>query len=400
MSLMPVGEALARLLDLAPRPARETVPLAEAAGRVLSTDAVAMRDQPPFAASAMDGYAVRAAEATAGARLEVAGTSAAGRRHDGPLAAGRAVRIFTGAPVPEGADTILIQENADRDGDHIRVREAPPPGAFVRPAGGDFAVGSRIAAPKRLTARDLALLAAMNVAKVTVARRPRVALIPTGDELVDPGETPGPDQIVSSNPLGLGPRLAEIGGDVQRCPIARDSRESLRAAFEAAVGADLVVTIGGASVGEHDLVGEVFAEMGGVRDFWRIAMRPGKPLMAGRLGGAMMVGLPGNPVSAMVCGEIFLIPVVEAALGLPSGPRRRVRARLASALPAGGVREHYMRARLLEERDGVRWLEVFDNQDSSLVATLAEADALAVQPIGGPTLPAGAWIEAILLDRA
>jgi molybdopterin molybdotransferase len=392
--MISVAEALERLFALVRPIGTEAVPLAEAGGRVLAADAVARRTQPPFAASAMDGYAVRAAEATVGASLPVVGEAAAGRRHAGPLPAGAAVRIFTGAPVPDGADAILIQEDARRDGDRITVTEAPATGMHIRPAGGDFAAGERLAAPRRLTPRDVALLAAMNIPEVSVSRRPRVALIATGDELVNPGETPGPDQIVSSNNFGLAAMLAAIGAEPLLCPIARDSGESLLAALEPAREADFIVTLGGASVGEHDLVASVFGKAGLTLDFYKIAMRPGKPLMAGRLGDAVMLGLPGNPVSAIVCGEVLVRPAVEAAQGLPARARAKLPGRLAHDLPKNGPREHYMRAVVVGEEESVT---VFDNQDSSLLATLARANALVVRPPHEPNLKAGAQVRYIAL---
>ena len=331
---------------------------------------------------------------TAGAALPVIGEAAAGRRHPGALPPGAAIRIFTGAPVPEGADAILIQEDARREGDCIMVAEAPALGAHIRPAGGDFARGERIAAPRRLTPRDVALLAAMNIPEVVVSRRPVVALIATGDELVEPGETPGPDQIVTSNNYGLAAMLAGIGAEPLLCPIARDSRESLLAALEPARGADFIVTLGGASVGEHDLVASVFGNAGLTLDFYKIAMRPGKPLMAGRIEESVMLGLPGNPVSAMVCGEVFLRPAVEVALGLPAGPRATRPGRLAHALPKNGPREHYMRAAVDGREASVT---VFENQDSSLLATLARADALVVSAPHAPALTAGSEIRFIPL---
>ena len=391
--MIPVAEALERLFALVPRVGTDMVPLARAGGRVLAEDAVARRTQPPFAASAMDGYSVRAAEAAAGATLPVIGKAAAGRRYPGALPPGAAVRIFTGAPVPDGADTILIQEDTRREGDRITVIEAPRPGAYLRPAGGDFAAGDRLPSPRRLTSRDVALMAAMNLPEATVSRRPRVALIATGDELVLPGEVPGPDQIVSSNNFGLAAMLESIGAEPYQCPIARDSRESLLATLETARGADFVVTLGGASVGEHDLVASVFGEAGLSLDFWKIRMRPGKPLMVGTLGEAVMLGLPGNPVSAMVCGEIFLRPAVEAAMGLPARPRATRPARLAHALGGNGPREHYMRA----EAGAEGLVTVFENQDSSLLATLARANALVVRPPDAPALPQGAEVRFIPL---
>ena len=386
--MISVAAALERLFALARPVGTETVPLARAGGRVLREHAVARRTQPPFAASAMDGYAVRAAEAAVGTALQVIGKAAAGRRFDGALPPHGAVRIFTGAPVPSGADAVLIQENARREGDRVTVVEAPKRGDHIRPAGGDFFAGDRLSAPRRLTPRDVALLAAMNLPEVTVSRRPRVALIATGDELVLPGETPGPDQIVSSNNFGLAAMLDAVGAEPILCPIARDNRESLLAALEYARGADFVVTLGGASVGEHDLVADIFGEAGLNLDFWKVRMRPGKPLMAGRLSDALMLGLPGNPVSAMVCGEIFLRPALDAAMGLPARPRATRTTRLAQPLGRNGAREHYMRATLAEDGAAV----VCRDQDSSLLGVLARADALVVREPDAPEMPAGAEV--------
>lgn len=390
--MITVAQALDRLFALVRPVGTETVPLVRAAGRVLAADAVARRTQPPFDASAMDGYAVRAAEAVAGAVLPVVGESAAGRRFAAALPPRAAVRIFTGAPVPAGADAILIQENAEREGERITVTEGPAPGRYIRPAGGDFMPGDRLAAPRRLGPRDVALLAAMNIPEVEVARRPRVALISTGDELVLPGEDPGPDQIVSSNNFGLAAMLQAAGAEPVPCPIARDTRESLLAALEVARGADFIVTLGGASVGDHDLVADVFGGAGLSLDFWKIRMRPGKPLMVGRIGDSVMLGLPGNPVSSMVCGEVFLRPAVDAAAGLPARPRATLPARLDHAIGRNGPREHYMRA---EVADGVA--RIFGDQDSSLLATLARANALVQRAPEAPELPAGTEVRYIPL---
>ena len=392
--MISVSEALARLFALMPALDTETVPLADAAGRVLAHDAVAQRTQPPFPASAMDGYAVRAAEAQAGQRLDVVGESAAGRGWHHALPTGSAVRIFTGAPVPEGADTILIQEDATRDGDRITVDEAPTPGEYVRPAGGDFAMGQTLTAPRRLSSRDIALLAAMNIPEVTVTRRPTVALIPTGDELVLPGETPGPDQIVSSNNFGLAAMLAGIGAAPRLCPIARDNAADLESALETARDADVIITLGGASVGDHDLVAEVLGNKGLTLDFYKIAMRPGKPLMAGRIGDAVMIGLPGNPVSAMVCGEVFVRPALDKMLGFPGAPRATQPGRLAHDLSRNGPREHYMRA--IAGPDGT--CEVFERQDSSLVRVLADANALVVRAPNAAEAAAGDHVRYIPLQ--
>ena len=394
--LLPVPEALARLAALMTPTGAEAVPLTEAAGRVLAEPVEARRTQPPFAASAMDGYALRDADLTPGAELRVIGESHAGKRFEGDLAPGEAVRIFTGAPMPPSADRVLIQEDADREGDRIRVRDDPDPQPYVRLAGVDFAEGEAMQAPRRLSPEDVALLAAMNVPYVPVRRRPVVALIPTGDELVEPGETPGPDQIVSSNGYGLHALLARCGALPRLLPIARDDPESLRAAFAATKGADLIVTLGGASVGDRDLVRSVGGDAGLELDFYRIAMRPGKPLMAGRLNGAPMIGLPGNPVSAMVCGHIFLRPCLDALAGRPAAPLPRETVLLSAPVPATGPREHYARASLSLE-DGALRARVADRQDSSLLSVLASADALAVLPPRAPAREAGDPVEIIRL---
>ncbi|MWD28809.1 molybdopterin molybdenumtransferase MoeA [Aquicoccus sp. SCR17] len=390
--MITVDEALTLLFGLvAPLPVEE-VPLTEAAGRVLARDAVARRAQPPFPASAMDGYAIPSREARPGDTFVVVGESAAGHRFEGPVGEGQAVRIFTGAPVPEGAERVIIQEDVTREGDRITLGENLSPGPHIRPAGADFGDGERLAAPRRLTARDVALLAAMNVASVPVHRKPDVALIATGDELALPGEDPGPDQIIASNSYGLHAHLRELGALPRLLPVARDTRDSLVSAFDLAAGADLVVTIGGASVGDHDIVGDVAAELGLERAFYKVAMRPGKPLMSGRMGNAAMIGLPGNPVSAMVCGHIFLAPVIRVMQGLPPAPAPSTRLPLSAPLRANGPREHYMRARVTPE--GVA---AFDSQDSALLSILSEADALIQRPAGDGAREPGEIVDVILL---
>ncbi|WP_114965168.1 gephyrin-like molybdotransferase Glp [Alkalilacustris brevis] len=393
--MIPVAEALEKVLALVPPPRGEAVPLAEAAGRVLLAPARAARDQPPFAASAMDGYAVAGAGLKPGARLRVVGEAAAGHGHAGRIKPGEALRIFTGAPLPEGSDTVVIQEDVTRDGEMIRLDECPEPGAHVRPRGGDFAAGDEIAAPRRLRPADLALLAAMNVPELQLARRPEVAFIATGDELVMPGEAPRDDQIIASNIFALQAMARAEGAETRILPIARDTPLSLRTVLELAAGADLILTIGGASVGDHDLVGQVAQEIGMERAFYKIAMRPGKPLMAGRLGGAMMLGLPGNPVSAIVCGQIFMLPALRAMQGLPEPVVPPRRARLGCALPPNGPRTHYMRARLAPPRDGegLPLITPFARQDSALLSVLTEADALLIRPVRDPERKPGDLVE-------
>jgi molybdopterin molybdotransferase len=386
--MIPVSEARAHLLALVQQLETEWVPLTEATGRVLSRDVQSRRDQPPFSASAMDGYAVNAAEVEQHAMFKVVGEAAAGHAFEGRVGAGQAVRIFTGAPVPEGASFVVIQEDVSRSGDLITISDAPGSNSNIRPRGGDFTKGQTISAPRRLTAADIALLASMNIPLVPITRRPDIALISTGDELVMPGDTPGPDQIIVSNTFGLKSMLETLGAQARILPIALDTPSSLRTAFDLAAGADLVVTIGGASVGDHDLVGAVASEQGLERAFYKVAMRPGKPLMAGRMNNAAMVGLPGNPVSAMVCGHVFLAPMIAAMLGLPAGDTPMETAPLATDLPANGPREHYMRARLHAGE-----LSVFDNQDSSLLTVLADANALLVRPPQDPARSAGELVQ-------
>ncbi|MGB3314275.1 MAG: gephyrin-like molybdotransferase Glp [Albidovulum sp.] len=394
--MISVDEALSRLFALCTLLPPETVPLRRAAGRVLAAPVDAARDQPPFAASAMDGYAIREADHLAGALLKVIGEAAAGSRFSGTVLPGEAVRIFTGAPVPEGADWVVLQEDVARDGDHITLGDQLEHGANIRAAGQDFRSGDRIAAPRRLTPADLALIAAMNVPEVTVTRRPVVALIATGNELVMPGEAPGPDQIIASNSFALAAMAEAAGAEVRMLPIARDTEASLRFTLDLAKDADLIVTIGGASVGDHDLVGLVTQGMGMERSFYKIAMRPGKPLMAGRLGSSVLLGLPGNPVSSVVCGHIFMFPMLRAMQGLAPEPATTRRSILAAGVEANGPRAHYMRARV-EHRDGAVYLHPFDRQDSALLSVLAEADALLIRPVGDPARGAGAAVDYIPL---
>lgn len=379
--MISVEEALARVLALATPMPVETVPLAAAAGRWMAKAAEARRTQPPFASSAMDGYAVQGPAAT-GARFRVIGESAAGHGFAGSVGPGEAARIFTGAPVPEGATQVVLQEDVTRDGNDIVIATASA-NANIRQAGDDFAVGFRLQ-PRRISASDVALLAAMNLAEVPAHRRPVVAIIATGDELVMPGDTPGPDQIIASNSFAIKALAEGVGAEARLLPIARDTEASLRAVFALAEGADLVVTIGGASVGDHDLVAKVATDLGMERAFYKISMRPGKPLMAGRLNGMPMLGLPGNPVSAIICAHLFLLPLLRAMQGEPApapAPRRAV---LGADVAPTGPRTHYMRARI---EDGV--VTAFDRQDSALLSVLAEANALLIRPLGDGARKAG-----------
>ena len=384
--MISVEEALTHVLALADPTGQETVPLRIAAGRVLAEPVVAMRNQPPFPASIMDGYAV-AGEAPS---YTVVGEAPAGADPVTELGSGQAVRIFTGAPVPVGATRVVIQEDVTRDADTISVRENADTKSYIREIGRDFEVGDRIEAPRRMTPADVALAASMNAPEITVARRPVVAIIATGDELVMPGETPGPAQIIASNSFALAAIAEAEGAEARLLPIARDTRASLEAAFELTEGADLIVTIGGASVGDYDLVGEVAGALGLTRAFYKIAMRPGKPLMAGRLKGTPMIGLPGNPVSSIVCGHIFLRPLLRAMQGLPKAPLLEQTAPLAAGIAANGPRQHYMRARL-----GNGALTVAARQDSALLTVLANANVLVVRPPQDPSRKAGDIVKFI-----
>ena len=397
---MPVETALLRLLGSISGPLdTERVPLDAAAGRVLAEPLAAKRTQPPFAASAMDGYAVRYDDAIEGARLRVLGEVPAGYGFADPVVPGTCVRIFTGAPVPEGADAILIQEDAQRDGDKVTVLERPQRGRYIRPAGLDFSAGEvLVEAGKVLDFRDVTLAAAMNHATVPVRRRPRVALLATGDELVEPGNEPGPEQIVASNGYGLAAMVAAAGGAPSYLGIAPDDKAAIAGRIEPALaeGVEILVTMGGASVGDHDLVQESLTDRGMTLDFWRIAMRPGKPLMFGRLGDTLVLGLPGNPVSSLVCGLVFLRPMLKAFLGLdPSTNTSEVA--VAQALPENDRRQDYLRARIVGSRDGRPLVEPFERQDSSMLAVFNRSNALVIRPPHAPALAAGGRADALIL---
>jgi molybdopterin molybdotransferase len=390
--MISVEEALSNLFDIVAPMGVESIPLRRAAGRVLAQNVAATRTQPPFAASSMDGYALHRAEVEPDAMFKVIGEAAAGHRFEGTVKPGQAVRIFTGAPIPEGADFVVIQEDTTRRGDLLMLGHDIDGKDNIRPAGGDFMAGDVMTAPRILRPADIALLAAMNIAEVPVHIAPQVAIIATGDELVQPGETPGPDQIIASNTYGLAAMLEQMGARCRMIPIARDTAPSLTQAFKVARDADLIITIGGASVGDHDLVAPVAAELGMKQAFYKVAMRPGKPLMAGKLGKTPMIGLPGNPVSAMVCGVVFVAPVLRKMLGLAAEATPRKPLPLAVDLPTGGPRTHYMRALL---RDGAVHPET--NQDSSLLSVLAQADVLMIRSAHDPARISGDLVDCITL---
>lgn len=386
--MISVDEARTLVLALAHPPQAEEIAVQDALGRALAAPAVARLTQPPFDAAAMDGYALRSAELPG--PLTVIGTAAAGVPYAGETPPGSAIRIFTGAAVPAGYDRVVMQEIVTRDGDRITVADAGS-NLNIRPQGNDFAEGSAFRPARPLRPADLALIAAMNVARVSVARRPRVAVLAGGDELVRPGATPAAGQIISSNDIAIAALAREAGAEPVVLPLARDTEESLRDRFAEADGCDLIVTIGGASVGDHDLVAKVSADLGMQRSFYKLAMRPGKPLMAGRMGDAAMLGLPGNPVSAVVCAKLFMQPLLRAMQGLPPGPEP-ARARLAADLPPEGNRQHYLRARLAPG-DTLPLIAPFAEQDSARLWLLAEADALLVRPAHDPGRAAGEIME-------
>ena len=407
--LLPVADALERILAAAPLMAGEEAPVSAALGRVTAEPVRSRRTQPPVAMSAMDGYAVRAQDVTTvPVTLNRVGSAPAGGSYEGTLQAGQTVRIFTGGPVPDGADAIVIQEDVDaeseNDGAKIAVREGAAAGRYIRPAGLDFKIGDvGIEAGRAITARDVGLAAAMNVPWIMVRRRPKVAILATGDEIVRPGEPIGPNQIVSSNSYALSALVRACGGEPVVLGIAPDTIEGIQQLVRGARGMDLVLTTGGASVGEHDLVQKALGTdaygPGGLEvDFWRIAMRPGKPLIFGTVGGTPMLGLPGNPVSTLVCGMIFVKPAIEAMLDLKREAAPPVRARLGSALTENDQRQDYLRATLTTDANGERTATPFNRQDSSMLARLAQADCLIMRPAHDPARSPGDWMEILPLS--
>jgi len=401
MSLMPVADALQDLLADVHQTDIEHVALAQSNGRILATPLASTRTQPPFPASAMDGYAIRHRDVDGkSASLVVIGEAPAGHGYTGAVLEGQAVRIFTGAPVPEGADTILIQENAARDGDRISVLETPALGSFVRPAGLDFSKGDVLLEPPlQLAYRHLALAAAMNHAVLPVRKRPKVAILATGDELVRPGTEPGPDQIIASNHAGIAAMVEDCGGEPVDFGISPDDPLALAGHVRKAIigKADILVTLGGASVGDHDLVQEVLGQEGMDLSFWRIAMRPGKPLMAGRLGSTKVLGLPGNPVSSLVCGLLFLKPLIHKMLGLPEDADRSQPAVLDAPLPQNDRRQDYVRAMVCKDTEGRLHATPFDRQDSSMLNLLANSGALIIRPPHAPAAEPGAEVQILKL---
>jgi molybdopterin molybdotransferase len=394
---MPVADALAAVLSGAEALSEETVALDAAHHRVLARNLAALRTQPPEAMSAMDGYAVRAADAAhTGARLKVIGEIAAGRPFDRVVGPGQAVRIFTGGVVPKGTDAVIIQEDTVVDGDSIAVTEAAVMGRHIRRAGVDFRQGDvLLKAGSPLRDRDLSLAAAMNYPHLPVYRRPKVALLATGDELVMPGETPGPGQIVYSNGYALRALARAEGADVVDLGVAADTMEATTSGIRRArdLGADILVTTGGASVGDHDLVKPALDAEGVAMAFWRIAMRPGKPLMHGRLGGMRVIGVPGNPVSSYVCTYLFVVPLIRKLSGRLTVHHTTESALLGRDVAANDQREDYLRVRIERRGDGALIATPVNHQDSSLLANLAAAQALLIRPPFAPAAEAGSVCE-------
>jgi molybdopterin molybdotransferase len=399
MALLTVAEAQARMLQGVAPLGSEEVPISESAGRVLAQPLRALRTQPPFASSAMDGYAIRAEDGVKGTLLDVIGVAPAGHAFDGEVQPGSAVRIFTGAPLPEGADSVIMQEEVTAEGGRIRLGAHVRHGQHVRPLGIDFREGDAgIPAGHRLDWRSISFAAAMNHGRIAVNRRPRVAIIATGDELVPPGSDVGPGQIVCSNSYGVAALASRLGAEVFDLGIAADTHEAIGGAVKSAIdiAANVIVTIGGASVGDFDLVRPVLGEAGMELAFWKIAMRPGKPLMFGRLGAAHVVGLPGNPVSSFVAARLFLDPLVRRLSGETEVLPKAEQMPVGRTMKANGPREDYVRARLAY-RDGHLVAEPLDNQDSSLLSRFAAADALIIRPMDAEDLPEGALAPVIRL---
>jgi molybdopterin molybdotransferase len=396
--MISVEEARRRICAaVKPLPA-EQVALADALGRVLAEDVASRVSHPPVAVSAMDGYAVRAVDVlTPPVRLKLIGTAPAGGMFEGGVGPGETVRILTGGPVPAGADSIVIQENAKREGDWVDLLAAAEPGRHIRPAGQDFRAGQVVLRGGRLlTARDIGLAAAANHPWLKVRRRPRVAILSTGDELAMPGEPLGPSGIVSSNGVALAAFVRACGGETIDLGVAPDDKEALERMLAGAAGADLLVTSGGASVGDHDLVQAALGAKGMALEFWKIAMRPGKPVMFGRLGETPVLGLPGNPVSSLVCATVFLRPALAALLGRPIEDEMET-AILGADLRPNDLRQDYLRSRLTRDAQGRAVVTPFERQDSAMMAFLAEADCLVVRPPHAPALKAGAEVPILRL---
>ena len=389
--MISVTEALEKLFLIAKVTPVETVELKKCLGRVLAKPLESTRSNPPFPSSAMDGYAINKANLKSGAEFKVIGESAAGHSYPKKINKNEAVRIFTGSRVPDGANLVLMQEDVEADKKFIIVKENFDKKSNIRLEGSDFSKGYKVKTPLILGAKEISLLAAMNFAHLSVRKKPTVAIISTGDELVFPGESPKPDQIIASNAYGIAALCEECGAEPRILPIAQDNLKSIEYIIGLAQDADLIITIGGASVGKYDLINEATNNFGVDKSFHKVAMRPGKPLMAGKINETALVGLPGNPVSALVCGYVFIRPLIQAMLGLEKKSAPRLMAPCSTSLPKNGPREHYMRAVLLPNG----YLEPVENQDSARLALLYDADALLIRAAHAEAIPAKTQCEYI-----
>ncbi|WDR03269.1 molybdopterin molybdotransferase MoeA [Devosia algicola] len=401
MSLLRVEDAIATILGRVPAPSGEAVPLAQADGRILFEPLIASHSQPPFAASAMDGYAVRADDVAVGKKFVITGISQAGAGFSGIVGSGQCVRIFTGAPVPSGADAVIMQEEASATDGEVVFSTQPSAHRNIRPVGNDFAAGQRLMeAGERLTPYSVALAAAANRDHIVASRRPRLAVLATGDELRLPGAPLGPDTIVASNSFGLVPMFRPYAAEVRDFGVAPDEPTALRARLSAAFdsGIDVLITTGGASVGDHDIVQDVLKSIGVDLDFWRINMRPGKPLMFGTRGNTLVFGLPGNPVSAMVTAAMFIKPALRQWLGMSRPIPVPMRLPLAAPTPLNSSRRHFMRARLATTIDGTA-VEPISQTDSGHTSSLALADLLIIQPENDPGQGAGSIVDCVWLNE-
>lgn len=389
--MISVTEALEKLFLIAKVTPVETVELKKCLGRVLAKPLESSRSNPPFPSSAMDGYAIHKANLKSGAEFKVIGESAAGHSYPKKINKNEAVRIFTGSRVPDGANLVLMQEDVEADKKFIIVKENFDKKSNIRLEGSDFSKGYKVKTPLILGAKEISLLAAMNFAHLSVRKKPTVAIISTGDELVFPGESPKPDQIIASNAYGIAALCKECGAEPRILPIAQDNLKSIEYIIGLAQDADLIITIGGASVGKYDLINEATNNFGVDKSFHKVAMRPGKPLMAGKINETALVGLPGNPVSALVCGYVFIRPLIQAMLGLEKKSAPRLIAPCSTSLPKNGPREHYMRAVLLPNG----YLEPVENQDSARLALLCASDALLIRAAHAEAIPAKTQCEYI-----
>lgn len=403
MSLLRIQDALELVMTSVSPVEGETIAISNAMGRILVTDITSRLTHPPFNASSMDGYAVKSADLKSlPMDLSLVGEAAAGHGYAGEVKIGQSVRIFTGAPLPDGTDTVIAQEDTKSDGSNVRIEPGADTrlGNYVRPKGMDFSAGEKLLLKGRfLTARDLTLAAAMGHGKVVVRKRPLVAVLATGNELVEPGEIPGTDQIISSIPMGLAGLITKAGGQAHLLGIAPDNLTTLKEKLEGAQGVHVFVTIGGASVGKHDLVQFALKSQGIALDFWKVAMRPGKPLMFGRLRNMRVLGLPGNPVSALICARVFLVPLIRGLLDQHMPLNEYRPGILDSFVQSNGPRQHYMRAETVNiDPEGRPIVRAFDSQDSSLMSLLAQADSLIVRPPYAPEAQPGTSVDILPLD--